>query len=145
MNATARDPVICNDWHPVAGCIDLPIGRVHSTVLLDTPIAVARRDEQTYLVWLDPEHRCRHHMPLDAAIIGPTLPATLRYGHLWTSIDEPRHPLFSLPEADEAGRRPCHPGSIGVHTGGLRAIENFLDLAHFPFVPTPHQARIAGG
>ena len=131
-----RDPVIWNDWYPIAGCIDLLIGRVHTTMLLDTPIAVAQRDDQTFIAWLDPDRRCKHHMRLDAATIGPALPTTLRYGHIWTSLGEPPHALFALPEADEADRRLCHPGSIGVHTGGLRAIENFLDIAHFPFVHT---------
>jgi phenylpropionate dioxygenase-like ring-hydroxylating dioxygenase large terminal subunit len=136
MSATARDPVIWNDWHPVAGCIDVPIGRVHTTVLLDTPIVIGRPNEHTYVLWLDRERHCRHRMPFDQTLVGQTLPADVRYGHVWTSLGQPTHPLFAIPEADELDRRPYDPGSIGVHTGGLRAIENFLDLAHFPFVHT---------
>ena len=39
-----------------------------------------------------------------------------------------------MPEFKEKGRRLAFCGSIRVKTSGPRIIENFLDMAHFPFV-----------
>ncbi|MFN0301778.1 MAG: aromatic ring-hydroxylating dioxygenase subunit alpha [Burkholderiales bacterium] len=134
MSVLANDSVVWDDWHPVAGWVDFPVGRIRTTTLLDTPIAIARIDASEFVIWADPEHRCRNDTSFDRNLIGSALPVTIRYGHVWTSLGNPIRPLFAIPEAGEPDRRSCDPGSIGVHTGGLRAIENFLDLAHFPFV-----------
>ena len=64
--------------------------------------------------------------------------AQARYGHRWVCPSgAPARPLFAFPEHDEPGRRIVDCGGIGVATSGLRVIENFLDMAHFPFVH-PH-------
>ena len=39
-----------------------------------------------------------------------------------------------MPEFEEEGRRLVPAGCISARCSGLRAVENFLDLAHFPFV-----------
>ncbi|MET3441174.1 phenylpropionate dioxygenase-like ring-hydroxylating dioxygenase large terminal subunit [Variovorax paradoxus] len=58
-----------------------------------------------------------------------------RYGYLWVCPSgKPARPLFDFAEYDEPGRRLVDCGSIGVAVSGLRVIENFLDMAHFPFV-----------
>jgi phenylpropionate dioxygenase-like ring-hydroxylating dioxygenase large terminal subunit len=67
---------------------------------------------------------------------GTLLPAIQRYGYIWTSLGEPRRDLFPLPEYIEADRRNLHAATIGVHVSAPRAIENFLDMAHFPYVHT---------
>ena len=56
--------------------------------------------------------------------------------HLWASLSDNPKPLFDVPEADERDRRfvPC--GAVRVKCSPLRAVENFLDIAHFPFVHT---------
>ncbi|HWA20403.1 MAG TPA: aromatic ring-hydroxylating dioxygenase subunit alpha [Devosia sp.] len=61
------------------------------------------------------------------------LPVRTDYGHLWTSLGTPR-PLFDIPEVHEADRRRVYCGAVTVRASGLRLIENFLDLAHFPYV-----------
>jgi phenylpropionate dioxygenase-like ring-hydroxylating dioxygenase large terminal subunit len=58
------------------------------------------------------------------------------YGHLWVTLGEPERGLFAMPEWDEADRRPVYCGGVRVRASGLRLIENFLDLAHFPYVHT---------
>jgi len=65
---------------------------------------------------------------------GEALPVLRRYGYVWSALAPAPRPLFEVREFDEAGRRftPC--GPVGVKTSALRVIENFLDLAHFPFV-----------
>ncbi|CAE6768410.1 putative methylxanthine N7-demethylase NdmC [Paraburkholderia domus] len=57
-----------------------------------------------------------------------------RYRMIWIAFQKPMKPLFDIAEFGQAGRRiiPC--GSIGVNTSGLRVVENFLDMAHLPYV-----------
>lgn len=64
------------------------------------------------------------------------LPVRQRYGYVWTSLGAPPPAVPPIPEADEPDRRyvPC--GAISVRASGLRIVENFLDMAHFPFVHT---------
>ncbi len=64
------------------------------------------------------------------------LPVIERYGYVWTSIGDPKSNVVSIPEADETDRRHVPCGAITVHASGLRIVENFLDMAHFPFVHT---------
>jgi len=67
---------------------------------------------------------------------GRALPVRQRYGYLWTSLGQPPEAVPDIPEADEDDRRyvPC--GAITVRASAPRVIENFLDMAHFPFVHT---------
>jgi phenylpropionate dioxygenase-like ring-hydroxylating dioxygenase large terminal subunit len=59
-----------------------------------------------------------------------------RYGYTWISQGVPQRPLFALPEYDQAGRRIVDCGAFGLRTSGLRVVENFLDMGHFPYVHT---------
>lgn len=67
---------------------------------------------------------------------GRGLPVRLRYGYVWTSLGAPGGEVPDIPEAGESDRRyvPC--GAIRVAAAGPRVVENFLDMAHFPFVHT---------
>jgi phenylpropionate dioxygenase-like ring-hydroxylating dioxygenase large terminal subunit len=58
------------------------------------------------------------------------------YGFAWVCIGTPKRPLFLLPEYDASDGRIVHCGAIGVNTSPLRAVENFLDMGHFPYVHT---------
>jgi nitrite reductase/ring-hydroxylating ferredoxin subunit len=63
-----------------------------------------------------------------------TFPAVERYGHIWTVLEEPVAPLYepaewSAVEFDWLAAEP-----IPSPTGVAVAIENFRDVAHFPFV-----------
>ena len=65
------------------------------------------------------------------------LPVLQAYGYLWVCTGTPGpRPLFAWPEFDEPGRRIVDCGGMGVATSGLRVVENFLDMAHFPFIHT---------
>jgi phenylpropionate dioxygenase-like ring-hydroxylating dioxygenase large terminal subunit len=64
------------------------------------------------------------------------LPIIERFGFIWTTLGTPNRDLFSIPEADEPDRRIVGCGSVMVKASGLRIVENFLDMAHFPFVHT---------
>jgi len=67
---------------------------------------------------------------------GRSLPVIDRFGHVWTSLGAPNRDLFTIPEADQPGRRLVDVGVCRVRCSPLRAVENFLDIAHFPFVHT---------
>lgn len=69
-------------------------------------------------------------------LAGRALPVCERYGHVWTSLGEPPKELFDIPEAEQPGRRLVDVGVVRVKCSPLRAVENFLDIAHFPFVHT---------
>ncbi|GAB2181718.1 aromatic ring-hydroxylating dioxygenase subunit alpha [Denitratisoma sp. agr-D3] len=57
MNATLQDPVLLNDWHPVAIGKQLAAGTQLPTQLLDTPLVVWRDSEGALHAW---EDRCPH-------------------------------------------------------------------------------------
>ena len=111
------DP-IRDEWYPVAMVSQLR-REDRSTLLLGESICVTLEDGQ----------------PLVTAA-GRVLPSQTRYGHVWTSLGSPTLPLFDIPEADQPGRRLVDVGLVRVKCSPLRAVENFLDIAHFPFVHT---------
>ena len=63
-----------------------------------------------------------------------TFSVQVRYGLVWVCLGEPANALPAFPEADEETHRIYFGGSFPYETSGLRAIENFLDVSHFPFV-----------
>jgi phenylpropionate dioxygenase-like ring-hydroxylating dioxygenase large terminal subunit len=84
--------------------------------------------------------RCVAIPALDAdATIPPrahlrTVATQERYGLVWICLDEPAAPLPNVPEdADGAFRRIVEPVARW-HVAATRAVDNFLDVAHFPFV-----------
>lgn len=113
----SHQPMV-DQWYPVALAGQLPRdGR--ATQLMGTPITVLPGD------------------PLRVVTgDGRDLRVTLRYGHVWTSLGQPSKELFDIPEADQPGRRLVEVGVVRVRCSPLRAVENFLDIAHFPFVHT---------
>jgi phenylpropionate dioxygenase-like ring-hydroxylating dioxygenase large terminal subunit len=110
--------VINDHWYPVGllSAIDGP----RQTLLLGRDITVGK-DHAGF--WVE-----------DAE--GHRLPIVERFGHLWTTTGTPKGDLFTIPESDTAGRQLVDVGSVRVKCSPLRAVENFLDIAHFPFVHT---------
>ncbi len=114
------DNPMLNEWYPVGILTELtPDGR--DTLLMGEPIHVARDTGGN---------------PVVATKEGRLLPVRARYGHVWTSLGTPAKELFDIPEADQPGRRLVDVGVVRVKCSPLRAVENFLDIAHFPFVHT---------
>ena len=67
---------------------------------------------------------------------GAGLAVEARFGYLWASFDPAPRPLFEIPEWAEPDRRGVHAATVAVRTSAPRAVENFLDMGHFPFVHT---------
>jgi vanillate O-demethylase monooxygenase subunit len=57
-----------------------------------------------------------------------------RYGLVWVALEEPRWPFPDLPEMEGPGWKIVHCGPYTWNSEASRQIENFTDLAHFPWV-----------
>lgn len=57
-----------------------------------------------------------------------------RYGYIWVSLGEPTTSIPVFPEWNDATYRKVHAGPYRYRANALRAVENFLDASHFPFV-----------
>lgn len=109
---------IANHWYPVAmvSGIDGP----RETLLLGRKITLGRKGRHCWVTADD----------------GRAMPVIERFGHLWTSPGQPIRDLFDIPDVRSGGRQLVDVGSVRVKCSPLRAVENFLDIAHFPFVHT---------
>ena len=67
---------------------------------------------------------------------GASMPVKERYGYAWTTLGTPARDVLPIPETDEPDRRWVKCGAVLVRASGLRIVENFLDMAHFPYVHT---------
>ncbi|MEM7323269.1 MAG: aromatic ring-hydroxylating dioxygenase subunit alpha [Actinomycetota bacterium] len=112
-------------WHPIAPLEALQPQTVRSARLLDQRLTITVDNSGTVEV-----------RPVEGGEGAEPLPVLSKYCYLWTCLADPVEPLFAIPEVDEPGRRVLHAGTIGVHVSAPRAVENFLDMAHFPYVHT---------
>ncbi|MFU0507574.1 aromatic ring-hydroxylating dioxygenase subunit alpha [Pseudaminobacter sp. NGMCC 1.201702] len=119
--ALCSDRVLLNDWHVIADLTNLSPGKAFNTRLLGVDLEVR------YL-----------HGDCDDEVVrsesGEHVRSARRYGFLWACLGEPERDIVFVPEAEEADRYLVTGGSIAVRTSGLRAVENFLDMGHLPFV-----------
>lgn len=142
---TCTDPVILDLWHPLAVASETTPGIVRETTLLDAAISYSVSDDGDAIAWLSTP-AIPAGSQVDRGAVSEQLPVLSQYGYLWTSLGSPPDRLFEIPEYDEPDRRNLHAATIGVHCSAPRAVENFLDMGHFPFVHTgilgiePHTA-----
>lgn len=119
------DRVALNDWYAIATASEVTAQPV-TTRLLGQDIEYRLSESGAPLV----------REILDDGARGPVLPVQVRYGCLFTSLGTPVKDIVHIEEAEEEDRRfvPC--GWVTMRASGLRVVENFLDMAHFPFVHT---------
>jgi phenylpropionate dioxygenase-like ring-hydroxylating dioxygenase large terminal subunit len=115
------DPVILNQWHVIAPAEEAASQK--SAVLLG----------QEILLRVDGTGRPHVRSTATGA---RELPAQIRYGYVWTSLGEPENDLFDIPQYSEPDRNNLHAVTVGIRVSAPRAVENFLDMGHFPFVHT---------
>ena len=60
--------------------------------------------------------------------------ATEAYGFVWASLGEPKAAPPKFPEWDDPSYRKIVCGPFTYGAAATRAVENFLDVGHFPFV-----------
>ena len=102
-----------NQWYTLGALQDFPQG-VSAHRLLGTDLTVSRLGD-------------------DFTVAGAKIRTD--YNHLWVTLGTPAR-FFDIPEMHEPDRRAVYCGAVRVRASGLRLIENFLDLAHFPYVHT---------
>jgi phenylpropionate dioxygenase-like ring-hydroxylating dioxygenase large terminal subunit len=118
---TSAEKAALDQWYCIEALQDVAVGRAASR-LLGVDLVIVRDARGGIVVTIEGDHT--------------SLPTRQRYGCLWTTLGTPAADLLPIPEADEADRRVVVCGAISVQTSGLRIVENFLDMAHFPFVHT---------
>ncbi|MBD9508761.1 aromatic ring-hydroxylating dioxygenase subunit alpha [Ensifer sp. ENS10] len=116
------DRSLLNDWHVVAERSALMSNSAFTTRLMGHDLQVT----------LDGRYNLRV-VELDT---GEEVCSDSRYGFIWACLGRPERDIIYLPETNEADRHLLSGGSIAVRVSGLRAVENFLDMGHFPFVHT---------
>ncbi|HTV35015.1 MAG TPA: aromatic ring-hydroxylating dioxygenase subunit alpha [Xanthobacteraceae bacterium] len=137
MNAKPKcsDPVILNLWHAIVAFAELRPNTVYETVLLEEPVSFAIDSAQTPVAWRSqPAYRAGD--TVDPARVADRLLTLSAYGYVWICLGTPAADIFPIPEYFEAKRRNLNAATIGVHVSAPRAIENFLDMGHFPYVHT---------
>lgn len=161
------DPVLINDWHPVATAAQLREQQVMGVRLLEENVVVWQAGDEL-LAWQDlcihrgtrlslgqvvdqrlqcPYHgwtyneqgRCVHipahpeQTPPEKARV-KRYRACEQYGLIWVSLGNPVQDFPAFPEWVDPTFRKLLCGPYQVAASGPRIIENFLDIAHFPFV-----------
>jgi phenylpropionate dioxygenase-like ring-hydroxylating dioxygenase large terminal subunit len=123
--AKTTDQVALDDWYAIATASEVT-AEPQRTKLLGQPLVYA----------LDASGAPEVREALDDGALGPPLPTQIRYGCLFTTLGSPEKDVVHIEEAEESDRRfvPC--GWVTMRASGLRVVENFLDMAHFPFVHT---------
>ena len=122
-----KDEFLWRDWHPVKIVADLEYNHDYETTVLGIKL-VFSRDEQGYHVRrVASEGPCR---------------IVERYATVWVCLGDDPLDFFAIPEFDEHDRRIVGAGSIRLNVSGLRAVENFLDMGHFPHVHTDYLGAV---
>ena len=120
MATPKTDNAMLDHWYPV-GLLSQLDSAGRPSMLMGEPISVG----------LDAAGN-----PAVTTSEGKSLAVVEKFGHLWTSLGTPSKALFSIPEAEHPERRLVDVGVVRVKCSPMRAVENFLDIAHFPFVHT---------
>lgn len=126
-----KDPVALNLWHVIASCEELADGVIGRTRLLGDPVAFTRDPSGDLAVWRYAEGDTPKLPPAS-----DRLPVQEKYNYIWTTFGAPTADIFPITEFDEGDRRNIHAATFGVHVSAPRAVENFLDMGHFPYVHT---------
>lgn len=119
--STPIEPASLDEWYVLDALAQVPAAP-HPNRLLGVDLVTQRRADGTPLV--------------TEKLTGRELPVMEGYGLLWATLGAPNKGLPDIPEAGEPDRRHVVCGSVSLRASGLRIVENFLDMAHFPFVHT---------
>lgn len=122
--ARTTDSVALNEWFAVGWPEQTAVGVNRRTRLLGQEIEVTRTGPSAFEV---------HEVDAQGRR-GRALPVTLRYELIFTTLGTPTRPIPEIAEFAESDRIITGCGRVGVHASPYRVIENFLDMAHFPFV-----------
>ena len=122
-------------WHVLGAIDELPQGKVKRTTLLGEPVGFAKDAAGAIHIW-QAQADLKDASAFTPRLASDPLPVKQAYGYLWTSLGTPPADLFPMPEYAEPDRRSMNAATFCVHVSAPRAVENFLDMGHFPFVHT---------
>jgi phenylpropionate dioxygenase-like ring-hydroxylating dioxygenase large terminal subunit len=108
---TNDDPALCRAWHPVALRSELP-----AAVTLLGEVYSLHSDDG--VIHVDPE----------------PFAVTERWGLVWLAPEEPLTELFPDPDRDDAAYVGAWLSPVRTPASAGVVADNFLDVAHFPFV-----------
>jgi phenylpropionate dioxygenase-like ring-hydroxylating dioxygenase large terminal subunit len=164
---TLSDPLLLDDWHPVARSSELKEGGLATARLLGEDLVLWRtggrpnawqdlcvhRGSRLSLGKVDGERLvCAYHgWTYDAGgrcVLMPAHPeqepppkarvrvyrTVEKYGLVWASLGSPEKGVPVFEEWDDPAFRKVSCGPYLYKASAPRAVENFLDVAHFPFV-----------
>jgi phenylpropionate dioxygenase-like ring-hydroxylating dioxygenase large terminal subunit len=120
--AKTTDRAVLDDWYAIDSSSDVG-PQLRRTRLLGAEIELYRAPDGAVIV-------------REVGAANLALPVRERHGCVWTTLGTPAKDVVEIAEAAEPDRRFVLCGWVTVRTSGLRVIENFLDMAHFPFVHT---------
>jgi phenylpropionate dioxygenase-like ring-hydroxylating dioxygenase large terminal subunit len=126
---TWRGKTVADDWHVLRNLNEVEFNIDYETVLLDIPITFNVKGSIEVHAWVNNGSGNRM-----SGSVSVRLKTCVQYGYIWVSLGQPIQNFFEMPEYYEPDRRNIHAATIRVKVSAPRAIENFLDLAHFPFV-----------
>ena len=116
------EPVLRDDWHAVLESETLARFGPRVSTLFGTPLRLERAEGGA--------------VTATDGTSGAAVAVQEKYGLIWACLGSPSRPVVEFPECAEPDRHVITGGSVGVNVSGLRAVENFLDIGHFPFVHT---------
>lgn len=117
---SCTDLMLLDDWHVIAEVALLSLGEVSFTRLFEEVIEIDTDLDGVSVAKL--------------RTTGRELPTNIVYGFLWTCLGTPAGDVIHVPEALDTQRFHTTGGPIGVKVSGLRVVENFVDMGHFPFI-----------
>ncbi len=144
-----NDPVLMNDWHVVAYAPGLKANEPMAVRLLEEDLVLWRVGDKIH-AWRD---LCVHRGTRTYNEAGQCIrfpahptqkpPATAcvktyqvreKYNWIWVCLGNPTQDIPPFAQWDDTSFRKIHCGPYHYNASGPRAIENFLDVTHFPFV-----------
>lgn len=119
--------MILNQWYAIAAVPELEPDAEYHTQLLG--------DDVSYRIAPDGTTAATCRLSPNAEPV--EIASSTHFGYLWLSLSDDPPALFDLPEVAEPDRVTLNAATLGINVSGPRAIENFLDIAHFAYVH-PH-------
>jgi phenylpropionate dioxygenase-like ring-hydroxylating dioxygenase large terminal subunit len=121
----ASDPVALDQWYAIETVTHVTTQPKRNRLLGQDIVCRRERDGAPVVREIGPD-----------GALGAPLPVRERYGCLWTTFGAPQRDIVVIAEAAEDDRQEVICGWVKMRASGLRLVENFLDIAHFPFVHT---------
>lgn len=130
MSFECQDKTLLNDWltvGPLSRLTGATEGEPYRTQLLGAEVEI----------WREWDGSIEAQQGRDPLLIQSA------YGYLWVCPSgQPSRSIFAFPEFSQPGRRIVDCDGIGVEVSGLRMVENFLDMGHFPYVHASYLGEV---